>query len=86
MVRIDSPRPLESCPCCQGKAELRRVNCYAYHGYAVVCSKCGVRTGNWYVNLPQIGPQGVIECTRYSELEAQLLAASTWNHRERLYS
>lgn len=84
--KIKTPRYLEKCPCCSGTPELRRVHAYNRYAYAVVCSCCGIRTGNWYVNTPQIGPDGIIECTRYSDLEAQLLAEGTWNHRERLLS
>lgn len=74
---------LERCPCCGGEAEMKPTNIYMSKARTVVCKECGLRTKLIFINTPCMNGNGKPdERTRYTEEQAEKLAAEQWNRRE----
>lgn len=73
---------LEYCPCCGGEAEMKPTNIYMSKARAVVCKECGLRTKLIFINTPCMNSKGKPdESTRYTEEQAEKIAAELWNRR-----
>ena len=73
---------LKKCPCCGGKAEIRKTHVYLDEARRVGCSVCHLTTAPVLVNHPKLGAGGELdESTRYTVEQAEKLAAELWNTR-----
>lgn len=73
---------LENCPCCRGEAEMKSANIYMSKARIVVCKKCGLSTKLVFINNPSMNGKGKPdESTRYTEEQAEKIAAELWNRR-----
>ena len=73
---------LKKCPCCGGKAEIRKTHVYLDEARRVGCSVCHLTTAPILVNHPKMGGDGKLdESTRYTADQAERKAAELWNAR-----
>lgn len=75
---------LERCPCCNGEAEMKHTSVYMSKARMVRCKVCGLSTKLVFINTPCMNSEGKPdERTRYTEDQAEKIAAELWNRRHR---
>lgn len=73
---------LKKCPCCGGKAEIRKSFVILDEARRVRCSVCHLTTAPVLVDHPKLGAGGKLdESTRYTAEQAEVKAAELWNAR-----
>lgn len=73
---------LKPCPFCGGEAEMKPTSIYMSKARVVVCKECGLRTKLIFINTPCMNGKGKPdERTRYTEEQAEKIAAELWNRR-----
>ena len=75
---------LKKCPCCGGKAEIRKTHVYLDEARRVGCSVCHLTTAPVLVDHPSYTTKSggkLDESTRYTAEQAEAKAAELWNAR-----